>query len=269
MAARILIIEDNQANMDLLTYLLEAVGHRPLAAYDGEQGVALARGERPDLIVCDLHLPKLDGHGVLQALRSDPATRAIPVIAASALPDHDGGAALRRAGFTGCVPKSLEPEVLVPALEAYLPPALRIGQLPQGHEDVVTAPAAPDAGGIHILLIDAAPDYAGLSRSVLSHFGHRLTVVTDGAQLAACAAEGFDMLLCDIDMPDASRRALVEQALASFSRLPAIVIQPADPIPLPARRSQPLRQLSQPLDPAQLAAAIASLLGTGSREQLA
>ncbi|UMR30950.1 response regulator [Massilia sp. MB5] len=95
MAARVLIIEDNQANMDLLVYLLDAVGHQPLSAFDGEQGVALAHSERPDLIVCDLHLPKLDGHGVLQALRGHPVTRGIPVIAASALPVNDNGAAPR------------------------------------------------------------------------------------------------------------------------------------------------------------------------------
>lgn len=130
MSARILIIEDNQANMDLMTYLLQAFGHRPLCATDGEMGVAMAISEKPDLILSDLHLPKLDGMGVVARLRADPATRTIPILAASALPVTDGCAALRRVGFSGCLPKSLEPDVLIPALESYLPAHLRSGNAP-------------------------------------------------------------------------------------------------------------------------------------------
>ncbi|UGQ45418.1 response regulator [Massilia endophytica] len=125
MGARILVIEDNQVNMDLMSYLLTAFGHTVLPAADGVAGVAVARSERPDLILCDLQLPRLDGHGVLAALRGDPATSAIPILAASAAAIDDGGAALRAEGFTGVLPKTLEPEALLPALEAFLPAALR------------------------------------------------------------------------------------------------------------------------------------------------
>ena len=58
MAARVLIVEDNQANMDLMCYLLAAFGHTPLSAYDGLQGVVAARELQPDLIICDIHLPR-------------------------------------------------------------------------------------------------------------------------------------------------------------------------------------------------------------------
>ena len=64
MSARILIIEDNPASMELMAYLLEAFGHTALTAGDGETGVRMARETQPDLIVCDVHLPKLDGFGV-------------------------------------------------------------------------------------------------------------------------------------------------------------------------------------------------------------
>ena len=77
MAARVLIVEDNQANMDLMCYLLEAFGHQPLSAFDGEQGVAAALEHRPDLIVCDIHLPRLDGYGVVDVclLYTSPSPR--------------------------------------------------------------------------------------------------------------------------------------------------------------------------------------------------
>jgi CheY-like chemotaxis protein len=61
MPARILVIEDNPANLDLMTYLLAAFGHTPLTAQDGEEGLEIARQEVPDLIVCDVYLPFMDG----------------------------------------------------------------------------------------------------------------------------------------------------------------------------------------------------------------
>ena len=74
MSARILVIEDNSTNMELMVYLLTAFGYTPLSAYDGTSGVERAREHLPDLIVCDVHLPKLDGYGVVRALKDDPAT---------------------------------------------------------------------------------------------------------------------------------------------------------------------------------------------------
>lgn len=135
MGARILIVEDNQANMELMVYLLTAFGHQPLQAHDGEQGVALARSAMPDLIICDLQLPKLDGYGVMQQLKGDAATRAIPILAASALAVTDGGAALRAAGFDGNLAKSFDPQEMLPALDALLPAALRSAPPPQAGDE--------------------------------------------------------------------------------------------------------------------------------------
>lgn len=69
MGNRILVIEDNPTNMELMTYLLKAFGHTVITACDGEEGVATALATAPDLILCDLALPKLDGYGVAQRLK--------------------------------------------------------------------------------------------------------------------------------------------------------------------------------------------------------
>ena len=61
MPARILVIDDNPENLELMTYLLRAFGHTTLKAMDGEEGLQLARRETSNLILCDLHMPKLDG----------------------------------------------------------------------------------------------------------------------------------------------------------------------------------------------------------------
>lgn len=121
MAARILIIEDNPTNMELMTYLLTAFGHTPLTAFDGESGVRMARESRPDLILCDVHLPKLDGYGVVAMLKRDPALCHIPVLAVTALAMVGDRERLMRAGFNGYLAKPIEPEQFVAELEPFLP----------------------------------------------------------------------------------------------------------------------------------------------------
>jgi CheY-like chemotaxis protein len=119
-AARILIIEDNAINMELMVYLLGAFGHQPLSARSGAEGLALARSERPDLILCDLHLPGLDGRGVLAQLKGEAALRAIPVLAVTAQAMPGDREHLLAAGFDGYIGKPIEPETFVGQLEQYL-----------------------------------------------------------------------------------------------------------------------------------------------------
>ena len=83
--AKILVVEDNTTNMTLAVFLLESKGHAVLTATDAETGLALARDERPDLILMDIQLPGIDGLEATQLLKRDDATRAIPVIALTAL----------------------------------------------------------------------------------------------------------------------------------------------------------------------------------------
>jgi CheY-like chemotaxis protein len=121
--ARILIIEDNPTNMELMSYLLTAFGHTPLTAFDGESGVRQARAELPDLILCDVHLPKLDGYGVVAMLKAEPPLRAIPVLAVTAMAMVGDRERLMRAGFDGYIGKPIEPEQFVAELGPFLPAA--------------------------------------------------------------------------------------------------------------------------------------------------
>jgi two-component system cell cycle response regulator len=265
MAARVLIIEDNQANMDLMVYLLTAYGHQPLSAADGLQGLAMARAEQPHLIICDIHLPRLDGYAVVRALKDDSATRAIPVLAASALPVSDGGAALRAAGFDGHLPKSLEPDTLLPSIDRYLPPALRSGGRPaldDGAAGGMGAATRITPQPARILLLDAAPDDCGLVASILLYYGHAVTVVSNDSQASDCAAQQFDLLLCDLDSSRPANIAFLQQTLPRWPQLPLMLIRSAaEPVDaLPAIR-KPALLLSHPLEPQQLADALATLLG--------
>jgi len=77
---KILVIEDEPEMRRNLTTILRLEKFHPLAAENGHVGIELAKKEKPDLILCDVMMPKLDGHGVLKALRDDPNTVTIPFI---------------------------------------------------------------------------------------------------------------------------------------------------------------------------------------------
>ncbi|SDG49299.1 response regulator [Alloyangia pacifica] len=80
----ILIVEDNDMNLDMLSRRLQRKGYEILAARDGQAGVDMARDARPDIVLMDMSLPVLDGWAATRALRADAATAAIPVIALTA-----------------------------------------------------------------------------------------------------------------------------------------------------------------------------------------
>lgn len=81
---KILLVEDNEMNRDMLSRRLEKRGYTLALAVDGGQGVALARSELPDLILMDMSLPVLDGWDATRQIKADPATKVIPVIALTA-----------------------------------------------------------------------------------------------------------------------------------------------------------------------------------------
>jgi CheY-like chemotaxis protein len=82
--SRILIVEDNELNRDMLSRRLERRGYEVILAMDGRRGLAAARSEAPDLILMDMSLPEIDGWEVTRQLKSDDTTRSIPVIALTA-----------------------------------------------------------------------------------------------------------------------------------------------------------------------------------------
>ena len=103
----ILVVEDNERNLKLLRDVLEYAGYDVRAARTGEDGIALAASELPDLVLMDLQLPGIDGMEALRRLRESPQTADIPVVAVTAQAmKHDRERALE-AGFDGYVEKPI------------------------------------------------------------------------------------------------------------------------------------------------------------------
>ena len=119
---KILLVEDNEMNRDMLSRRLVKRGYEVVVAVDGQEGVAKARAEAPALVLMDMSLPVLDGWEATQALRADPTTRSIPVIALTA---HAMAGDRERALAAGCDDfdtKPIELERLLGKMQALLAP---------------------------------------------------------------------------------------------------------------------------------------------------
>lgn len=120
MSAKVLIIEDNPANLELMTYLLRAFGHNTVCACDGEAGLEAARSQSPNLIVCDIQIPGINGLEVAKRLKSDPVLASIPLVAVTAFAMVGDRDKVMAAGFDGYIAKPIVPERFVQQLEAFL-----------------------------------------------------------------------------------------------------------------------------------------------------
>jgi two-component system cell cycle response regulator len=125
MPARILVIEDNPSNLELVRYLLDVHGYPTLTATSGEEGLHQFHSAHPDLVLCDLRLPIRDGYEVLSEIRKDPARGNTIVIAVTAFSMPGDRAKATAAGFDGYVPKPIDPTSFVQQIEAFVRPDMR------------------------------------------------------------------------------------------------------------------------------------------------
>ena len=117
---KVLIVEDNSSNMTLAVFLLESAGHTVLSAANAEVGLTLARVEQPELILMDIQLPGMDGLTATALLKGDEATRAIPVIALTALAMKGDEERIRAAGCDGYIAKPIRYMEFLAAIDAQL-----------------------------------------------------------------------------------------------------------------------------------------------------
>ena len=103
----VLVIEDNAVNMKLAVFLLEKAGYAVVSATDAESGMTLARARQPDLILMDIQLPGIDGLTATGLLKGDESTRAIPVIALTALAMKGDEERILAAGCDGYITKPM------------------------------------------------------------------------------------------------------------------------------------------------------------------
>jgi len=161
--ARVLVVEDDANNLDVASRIIRASGHEALVAADGVAGLELARVERPDAVLVDLLLPRMDGWSLTRSLRTEAWASSIPIIAVSALALPSDRARAIEAGCDDFVSKPFAPAELRAILLRYFPggPAAAVAPRdgtpprPTGH------PVAPIG---RVLIVDDEGFSRGASR---------------------------------------------------------------------------------------------------------
>jgi two-component system cell cycle response regulator len=201
--ARILVIEDNPGNRELMIYLLGAFGHTTLVACNGEEGIEMARRECPNLVLCDIHLPGADGYAVLRELKSDARLQHTPVLAVSAMVmvgDSERGLA---AGFDGYIAKPIDPPAFVTLIDRFLKHEQRgIAPTDQQHAGAALL-RAPSMHHARVVFVDDSLTNRELIYQTLAPSGYEV-FVADTVQLALQLARSVspDLILSDLHMPD-------------------------------------------------------------------
>lgn len=261
--ARILVIEDSPEHLDLMSYLLEAFGHVALRAVDGAQGLEIARQELPDLIVCDIQLPKIDGYEVARQIKRNPVLCATPLIAVTALAMVGDREKVLAAGFDGYFTKPVIAKRFVDQIESYLRAPHRGNPAPAAAPAPAPAPAPLAATVWHsrhaqVLVVDDSPSNRELLRQTLEPAGYETRLAgTIHDALATARDRVPDLILSDLHLPGEGGFDFIRQAKADprLAAVPFIILTStiwADRDRATAAGLGAVRLLSRPIAPRAL-----------------
>lgn len=269
--ARILVIEDNAINLELMLYVLQAWQHDVLVAHDGVAGLAMARSERPDLVLCDLQLPGMDGEAVARALRADTATAATPLVAVTAQAREVDRERALAAGFDAVFSKPIDPVEFMAGIQRFLPGEAAPPPEPMPRD------VLPDPGSVPpelraprqpcwLLTVDDGPTNLVYKRNLFEPAGYSVLTthgVTDA--LALLRAEPVDLVVSDVVMADGGGFELLRRLRAdpAWRDLPFIFLTSTARDSVSRAHGLSLGAqdyLVRPLDAAELLAAIARAL---------
>jgi two-component system cell cycle response regulator DivK len=287
--ARILIIEDNQANMKLACLLLRSAGHTVLCAVDAETGLTLARSDQPDLILMDIQLPGMDGLAATALLKQDPLTAAIPVIALTAMAMKADAEKTRIAGCDAYIVKPLRYQELYAAIDALLtdeaPRAVGDDQPPVPKCSLRPPSATQPAPGQQLAHVEARRDGRLIlvaednesNRKVIERQLALLGFAADFSGNGSLALErwkggGYAMLLTDLQMPVMDGYELIEAIRSQergVGRIPIVVMTASASRRNTQRHRMPDMDdyLSKPLQLAELKAALEAWLPAGAASE--
>ncbi len=120
MKGRILVIEDNAASLDLMKYLLTALGYEVGCANNGLLGLEAAKSTRYDLVLTDILMPELNGYELARRFKADESLRGVPLVAVTALAMTGDRERILSAGFDGYISKPIDPRRLAAEIQPYI-----------------------------------------------------------------------------------------------------------------------------------------------------
>ena len=118
--SKILVVEDNEQNLYLITFLLKKQNYEVITAHSGLQAIEQAKVERPDLILMDIHLPEMDGYEATRRIRGIPEISHTPIVAITSYAMVDDRAKALAAGCSGYMEKPIQPETFSSEIRKYL-----------------------------------------------------------------------------------------------------------------------------------------------------
>lgn len=268
MPARILVVEDNAANLDLMAYLLRAFGHTASTATTGPDGWAAVGTQRPDLVVCDVQLPGFDGCELVKRVKADPALNGIPVVAVTAQAMVGDKERLLAHGFDGYLSKPILAETFVQQLDEFLPRGSRSNAAPSMVHGSTGEIHVPTTRGT-ILAVDDLPVNLALIQSTFEPLGFTVLTARDVEEaLLLARMRKPDLVLSDLHMPRQDGFALLH-ALRQEPELKAIpFVFIASTTLTSDQRDRALREgavkfILRPIEPAELLLEIETCLKVG------
>jgi len=201
----ILVLEDDLDVLNLVTKQLAMEGYQVIPVVDGRMAIKTCRDRRPDLVVCDLGMPGMDGFEFIRQFRKEKFRT--PIVVISALGREQGEAALA-AGANAFLPKPVNRKVLISTVE----------------KEIVAARAR--APRKHLLLLEDEPLAQKLLRATLEPEGYRLTSVENGtAALETVESDPPDLIVCDIIVPGIDGIELISQLRRVYKfKAPILVV---------------------------------------------
>lgn len=191
--ASIVVVEDNDLNLKLVTALLGSGGYQYFTATNAEEGIQLIKTHIPDLVLMDIQLPGMDGLSATRVIKDDPSTTHIPVVALSAHAMEKDQLAAQTNGVAGYITKPFSTRTFLEKIAGYLPS---------------TAPCTPSPSPTmlnrdRILVVDDEPLNLKLIEAILSDEKYEIKCLTSGKAALETATQFLpDLILLDVIMPD-------------------------------------------------------------------
>lgn len=264
MAARILVIDDNRTNLDLMLYLLRAFGYEAEGRSDGLAGLRAASENAYDAILVDILMPGIDGLEFARRFK-EKGTSAVPLIAVTALAMVGDRERILAGGFDGYVAKPIDPKTFVSQIEAHIPAGRRAAVQPAQTQ---AAPSPPrEATGPIVLAVDDVAENVALLHAAMEPFGYRILdarSVEEAMTLLGHARPA--VIVCDLHMPRHNGFTFVEKIRSNEATkdIPLLLVSATSWNAADRRRAAELgvpTLLVRPLEPEWLRAEIERLIG--------
>jgi two-component system cell cycle response regulator len=273
---RILIIEDNQANMELMVYLLAAFGYAVESTTSGKQGLDKAMETVPDLIICDLQMPGMDGYEVIRRLKGHAQLKDVPVVAVTAYAMVGDRDRVLAQGFEGYLSKPINSETFVQQIEVFLPLEKKRTRTPtlSARESAPAAARHPTQKAA-ILVVDDSPINRSLIESTLVPSGYSVRSMENVAEAMAALSENcFDLIVSDLHMNPESGLDFLRKVKAdpTLSSIPFFLFSASSLEEASAERQRAwelgaTKFLSRPVEPKTLLSVIEEFLVQPRAEQ--